>query len=576
MILRVFEWRWARKALVVVMCGCASAAASVSAVSLRFYGHGVSDIDRVKIPLDAPHRTVDVGGDFTLEWWMKALPGDNATSVCVSGVDNWIYGNVMFDRDVYGAGDYGDYGVSLRGGRIAFGVHNGTSGEGICGSTNLSDGNWHHVAVVREGSTGAMSIYVDGVLDGSGTGPTGDISYRDGRSTSYPNDPYLVIGAEKHDAGPSYPSFSGWIDEVRLSSVVRYSSNFTPPTAPFSSDGDTVLLLQFEDGTPNSPCTGTVTDSSPGGANPGQCSYGGSAPAGPVFSADDPFGPPIRDVVVERLRPLSVRIPSSGQPVTRKVKVAVQNATVGAGADVTAQLSATTDCPPGVLASGPDFDSVTPGEQDTVSIPTGRRRKATMVLSFDPADFSTPNPRAPVRCRVSLSSSVVDPVGAIDANPSNDAVEIEVNVLDRTDTGSASVHESLVRSVAPQVIRIPAGKTGKSKQVSVPVSNADSNEIPGDLLQLSIVSTTCPAGTLGSVDFDSSTPGAQDSVVVAGGKTKRAKLAVTASAADFSSPAKNSPARCVTRLQVTGPGTDPENTNNDTEFVLDVYDKNDF
>ena len=42
------------------------------------------------------------------------------------------------------------------------------------------------------------------------------------------SDPFLVIGAEKYDAGPAYPSYSGWIDEVRISDVLRYSTRFTP------------------------------------------------------------------------------------------------------------------------------------------------------------------------------------------------------------------------------------------------------------------------------------------------------------------------------------------------------------
>ena len=39
------------------------------------------------------------------------------------------------------------YGVSLANGVIAFGVNNGSSGEGICSTTNLDDSQWHHVAV---------------------------------------------------------------------------------------------------------------------------------------------------------------------------------------------------------------------------------------------------------------------------------------------------------------------------------------------------------------------------------------------------------------------------------------------
>src|SRR3972149_1239090 len=59
---------------------------------------------------------------------------------------------------------------------------------------------------------GRLQIYRAGLLDGEARGPTGDMSYADGRTTAYPNDPFLVLGAEKHDAGSAYPSFNGLID----------------------------------------------------------------------------------------------------------------------------------------------------------------------------------------------------------------------------------------------------------------------------------------------------------------------------------------------------------------------------
>jgi len=253
--------------------------------SLRFYGTGRDGVDRVMIPLDAPPRPVDVGGDFTIEFWLKALPGDNAAPACFPGEDNWIYGNVVIDRDVYFAGDYGDYGISLADGRIVFGINNGSEGTTLCGQTNITDGRWHHIAVTRSASDGSLAIFIDGRLDARGEGPTGDVSYRDGRATQYPADPFLVIGAEKHDAGPEYPSFRGWLDDVRISRIIRYHGAFTPPTAPFTPDADTVALYHFNEGAGT-----TVRDSSgaPGGSSDGTLRIGGS-PAGPAWSEDTPW-----------------------------------------------------------------------------------------------------------------------------------------------------------------------------------------------------------------------------------------------------------------------------------------------
>src|SRR5262249_60100318 len=69
-----------------------------AATSLRFYGNGENGIDRVKIQIDAPPAPADVGTtDFTLEWWMRAKPGENASDdVLCDANDGWIYGNILF------------------------------------------------------------------------------------------------------------------------------------------------------------------------------------------------------------------------------------------------------------------------------------------------------------------------------------------------------------------------------------------------------------------------------------------------------------------------------------------------
>lgn len=279
----------------IVLLNLASPLSAVQAqtpdYSLRFYGHGTNDIDRVKIPLNNPARPVDVGLNFTIEFWLRALAGENNRGAdCQTGGAGWIYGHVILDRDIYGNGDYGDYGISLgNDGRIAFGVARGSVGETICSSGSVTDGNWHHIAVTRNATSGEMRIYVDGVQQASGAGPTGDISYRDWRRTNYPNsDPYLVLGAEKHDAGSSYPSFSGWLDELRVSNTIRYTSDFTSPAFPFVQDTATVALYHFNEG-PLGPCTGAIRDFSRTGTSAGACRYGGVDPAGPQYSAETPF-----------------------------------------------------------------------------------------------------------------------------------------------------------------------------------------------------------------------------------------------------------------------------------------------
>lgn len=256
--------------------------------SLQFLASGSSnnpDIDRVVIPLGNLGKPVNVALDFTIEFWMKAKSGDNNAIGC--NPNEWYYGNVIIDRDVFGDGDYGDYGIVLCNHRIVVGVQRSNLMHGgVVGNTVVDDGIWHHIAVTRQASTGGVWLYIDGMLDASSSSSpsNGDISYRVGRSTMYPDDPTLVFGAEKHDyQGSLY--FKGKLDEFRLSNIIRYTSNFTPPIQAFNADANTVALYHFNDG------SGTIlTDVSgaSGGPSHGTIQYGGN-PAGPVWSYDSPF-----------------------------------------------------------------------------------------------------------------------------------------------------------------------------------------------------------------------------------------------------------------------------------------------
>ncbi|MDW8478711.1 MAG: LamG-like jellyroll fold domain-containing protein [Xanthomonadales bacterium] len=195
--------------------------------ALEFGGSGVASptLDRAAIPLVAGNNLG--AGAFTLELFVRVAPGSNLLAPpCGAAADAWIHGHVLLDRDVYGPGDFGDFGASLMQGRVAFGVNLGASGATACGSSDLRDGLWHHLALVRA-ADGTLRIFVDGVLEGSVAGPVGDVSYRLGRPSSWPWDPFLVIGAEKHDAGPSYPSFAGRVAEL---TALRPSPATTPPS----------------------------------------------------------------------------------------------------------------------------------------------------------------------------------------------------------------------------------------------------------------------------------------------------------------------------------------------------------
>jgi hypothetical protein len=119
----------------------------------------------------------------------------------------------------------------------------------IYGTTSISDGAWHHLAVVRNGS--AQYLFIDGIKQGTDGSFSGTIEAD--------NLGFTIAGGT---AG-GY-SLNGYLAEIRISvGIARWTSNFTPPTTPYDGavtslhltglDGDTdieyKLVTRFISGT---------------------------------------------------------------------------------------------------------------------------------------------------------------------------------------------------------------------------------------------------------------------------------------------------------------------------------------
>lgn len=274
--------------------------------SLRFFGHGgrpgdaFAFPDRVKIP-SAPPAAVNVGAsDFTIEFFLRATAAENPNgpASCGAGIA-WVEGHVLIDRDRFDQGR--KWGISLLGGRVAFGVSNDAASFTLCGTTDVLDDRWHHVAVDRRASDGRMRVWIDGRLDAQAPGganmPSGDVSYPasavpgpfcspDGGAGSAPcsaSDPFLVLGAEKH--GFSGINFSGALDEIRLSNGLRHEAAFAVPSSPYSPDPATAALYHLDE------TTGDVVADASGRGGTGTRHFGGTPPPGPIWQADSPFLP---------------------------------------------------------------------------------------------------------------------------------------------------------------------------------------------------------------------------------------------------------------------------------------------
>ena len=163
--------------------------------SLYFDGIG----DYLEIAQDT--STDLAGSDFTIEAWIRPTS--------VSGIET-IFGQWT--------GSSGPL-LYLNNANLKFGSYVNGAGSFVTGSTTLSVDTWYHIAVVRSGST--INLFVDGQLDGS-------MSYT---SSIYTHDTY--VGRWRTYTNRD---FNGYIDDFRITKgVARYTSNFTPPTASFST-----------------------------------------------------------------------------------------------------------------------------------------------------------------------------------------------------------------------------------------------------------------------------------------------------------------------------------------------------
>jgi Concanavalin A-like lectin/glucanases superfamily len=136
--------------------------------------------------------------NFTIGFWLKGtqLGPDSAS---------WSSGPRIINGDVPGV--HLDFNLSLTLDKLAMGC--GNPGDAAADSSALEsqrsvvDGSWHHVALTRDGDLGVWSLFVDGLLDATRTGATGDLTLPDTLSFGVQgatNPPTPALQAEISDA----------------------------------------------------------------------------------------------------------------------------------------------------------------------------------------------------------------------------------------------------------------------------------------------------------------------------------------------------------------------------------------
>jgi hypothetical protein len=179
-------------------------------------GAQAAQFDGTSSRVSIPRAVTD---DFTAALWVKTTDYGGWPGA------QWWSGKGLVDGEVGGGG--ADWGTALVDGKFVLGVGSAGGDTTIASSVNINDGAWHHVAATRDNTTGAMAVYVDGVLRGSGTGPTGSRNWPAG----------LRIGCLQ--TGNNF--LHGTLDDVRLYDRVLTGSEIaafvnTPPVLESISD----------------------------------------------------------------------------------------------------------------------------------------------------------------------------------------------------------------------------------------------------------------------------------------------------------------------------------------------------
>ena len=156
-------------------------------------------------------------GDFAVETWVYLLT-DTIYSVFSQFIDTnntvyWYY-EASTDQLYFRARVGGDYILDCN---ISLAAH---------------DGVWTNLAVDR--SSGTLRIFVGGVSQA--------INYSTGDGSEAMPDLATTMRIANRDS----LGYAGYMDEFRLSDTSRHTTNYTPSTTEFTSDGNTLLLLHFD------------------------------------------------------------------------------------------------------------------------------------------------------------------------------------------------------------------------------------------------------------------------------------------------------------------------------------------
>lgn len=174
----------------------------------------------------------ETSASFTMEVWFKWVSSLGALSSNPFGSANVIGGNRINNSQYPNINvNFQIESVSYPRTRTQVSTNASSWTTTGFGSSVSAVDTWYHYALVRNGTS--IQVYKNGVAEQSTT--------LSGNFTINYN--FFMLGASGFDTS----RWRGNMSNFRYSTVARYTSNFTAPTAPFTWDSNTKLLIPFNE-----------------------------------------------------------------------------------------------------------------------------------------------------------------------------------------------------------------------------------------------------------------------------------------------------------------------------------------
>jgi len=206
-------------------------------------------------------------GSFTLSAWIKTTntvgnDADHLYDTNGQAVVYLNYNNLSYRGGVIPMG--------ITGSKAAFFTGSTNGGDTLHSTHSVTTGVYTHIVVTRDAVSGKKSIYINGLLDSTDSGPPGSL---DGQST------YASIGGSSSDA------YTGKLDDVQLYSGVLNSNEvsylYTHPGQTATNSGLHTSVFQYA--FDNSSALGQDATTN---HNDISCSSGWGPTQSPVFTND--------------------------------------------------------------------------------------------------------------------------------------------------------------------------------------------------------------------------------------------------------------------------------------------------